>query len=548
MFTVFRNMSFRWKLTLPLALLAALFCTLGAVATIAVSDLSSRLSLFSANLLPQATNLLEADRDLYQALIAERAFVQGVEPEEFAALAVEHGDNLQQAIDRVNVFAASTDSAQGKAMAQQFNEAFNAWKRASDEVVQLAQSDYAADMQRAEQLSYGSAFELFSRARDLIDQMTQQVDVQAAQAVSDADAAVVYDSAIVTTVTLIGLVICLLMMVFFPGLILRPIQNILGRIRDIADGEGDLTKRVEVTSTDEIGQLGASINQFLAQLQTLIRQVADSTLQVAAAAEQMSTIAAGQDRLVNEQYSAIDQVSTAATEMTAAIHEVADNAHSTAEAASQADKQGHAASEVVGQTMNALRRLAGDVEEAAGVINRLEQDSDKIGGVLSVIQAIAEQTNLLALNAAIEAARAGEQGRGFAVVADEVRALAARTQASTRDIQEMIQSLQAGSGQAVAVMQRGATLASQSVEQAAGAERSLSDTAQSVVRINDMAAQIASACEEQSQTTEEIARNISGIRDLSNQAAQSSEESRQASEAMARLAANLQQQVGRFRT
>tara|TARA_R110000822_G_scaffold120828_2_gene254405 strand:- start:13262 stop:14908 length:1647 start_codon:yes stop_codon:yes gene_type:complete len=548
MFTVFRNMSFRWKLTLPLALLAALFCTLGAVATIAVSDLSSRLSLFSANLLPQATNLLEADRDLYQALIAERAFVQGVEPEEFTALAAEHDDNLQQAMDRVNVFASTTTSAQGKAMAQQFNEAFNAWKRASDEVVQLAQSDYAADMQRAEQLSYGSAFELFSRARDLIDQMTQQVDVQAAQAVSDADAAVVYDSAIVTAVTLIGLAICLLMMVFFPGLILRPIQNILGRIRDIADGEGDLTKRVEVTSTDEIGQLGTSINQFLAQLQTLIRQVADSTLQVAAAAEQMSTIAAGQDRLVNEQYSAIDQVSTAATEMTAAIHEVADNAHSTAEAASQADKQGHAASEVVGQTMNALRRLAGDVEEAAGVINRLEQDSDKIGGVLSVIQAIAEQTNLLALNAAIEAARAGEQGRGFAVVADEVRALAARTQASTRDIQEMIQSLQAGSGQAVAVMQRGATLASQSVEQAAGAERSLSDTAQSVVRINDMAAQIASACEEQSQTTEEIARNISGIRDLSNQAAQSSEESRQASEAMARLAANLQQQVGRFRT
>lgn len=548
MFTLFRNMSFRWKLTLPLALLAALFCTLGAVATIAVSDLSSRLSLFSANLLPQATNLLEADRDLYQALIAERAFVQGVEPEKFTALAAEHDDNLQQAMDRVNVFASTTTSAQGKAMAQQFNEAFNAWKRASDEVVQLAQSDYAADMQRAEQLSYGSAFESFSRARDLIDQMTQQVDVQAAQAVSDADAAVVYDSAIVTAVTLIGLAICLLMMVFFPGLILRPIQNILGRIRDIADGEGDLTKRVEVNSTDEIGQLGASINQFLAQLQTLIRQVADSTLQVAAAAEQMSTIAAGQDRLVNEQYSAIDQVSTAATEMTAAIHEVADNAHSTAEAASQADKQGHAASEVVGQTMSALRRLAGDVEEAAGVINRLEQDSDKIGGVLSVIQAIAEQTNLLALNAAIEAARAGEQGRGFAVVADEVRALAARTQASTRDIQEMIQSLQAGSGQAVAVMQRGATLASQSVEQAAGAERSLSDTAQSVVRINDMAAQIASACEEQSQTTEEIARNISGIRDLSNQAAQSSEESRQASEAMARLAANLQQQVGRFRT
>ncbi|MBQ0742090.1 MAG: methyl-accepting chemotaxis protein, partial [Pseudomonas sp.] len=378
--------------------------------------------------------------------------------------------------------------------------------------------------------------------------MTQQIDAQAALEVSEAQAASAKDSDIVATMTLTGLAICVLMILLFPGLILRPIQNILRRIGDIADGEGDLTKRVEVNSTDEIGQLGTTINQFLSQLQTLIREVADSTLQVAAASEQMSTIAAHQDRLVNEQYSAIDQVSTAATEMTAAIHEVADNAHSTAEAASQADKQGHAASEVVGQTMNALRRLAADVEEAAGVINRLEQDSDKIGGVLSVIQAIAEQTNLLALNAAIEAARAGEQGRGFAVVADEVRALAARTQASTRDIQEMIQSLQAGSGQAVAVMQRGAGLASQSVEQAAGAERSLNDTAQSVVRINDMAAQIASACEEQSQTTEEIARNISGIRDLSNQAAQSSDESRQASESMARLAAGLQQQVGRFRT
>lgn len=542
MISLFRNLGFRWKLTLPILVLAALFGVLGFSAFWAVNNVEGRLIRVSQELLPQSSTVLEADRDMYQALQAERAILAGVQG---AEVSEEHTSNLQQASDRIAKYGASTSSAQGKALAADFSRAFEVWKRTS---LENARMGIAGRADQANEISYGRGFEEFSRARNLIDQMTEMVNAEAKQEGIVAEREANASHTRVAVVLGIGAVICLLMIMFFPGLIITPLNDLLQRIRDIADGEGDLTKRVVVHSSDELGMLSRAVNDFLEQLQTLIRQVAESTLQVASASEEMSAIATGQERLVNEQYSAIDQVSTAATEMSAAIHEVADNAHSTADAASTADKQGHEASEIVGHTMNDLRRLAADVEEAAGVINNLEQDTDKIGGVLSVIQGIAEQTNLLALNAAIEAARAGEQGRGFAVVADEVRALAARTQDSTRDIQQMIQKLQSGAGQAVSVMQRGAELAAQSVEKATTTEASLAETSASVMRINDMAAQIAAACEEQSQTTEDIARNISGIRDLSNQAAQSSQESRDASNALARLASTLQQQVGRFKT
>ncbi|WP_256669898.1 methyl-accepting chemotaxis protein [Pseudomonas sp. OIL-1] len=285
-------------------------------------DLSARLQLFSSALLPQATALLEADRDLYQALVAERTLVQLAGNGSQPSLEAEHRENMQQAFDRVQAFASTTESMQARALADRFSQAFDAWKRGSEEVVTLARSSSFADNDQAHELSFGTSYERFSAARELIDQMTQQVDSQSAAEVAAAEAAVARDAGIFSTVALVGLVICALLIAFLPGLILKPLLAILARIRDIADGEGDLTKRVEVTSTDEIGQLGQSVNLFLEQLQTLIQQVADSTLQVASASQQMSTIAVTQQQLVSEQYMAIDQVSTAATEMSAAIHEV----------------------------------------------------------------------------------------------------------------------------------------------------------------------------------------------------------------------------------
>ena len=258
-------------------------------------------------------------------------------------------------------------------------------------------------------------------------------------------------------------------------------------------------------------------------------------------------MATANDRLISSEHAAVDQVSAAATEMSAAVHEVARNAQNAADAARNAEQQSRQGAQVVSATINAIRQLAQEVENASDTIQTLEQETANIGAVLAVIKGIAEQTNLLALNAAIEAARAGEQGRGFAVVADEVRALAARTQDSTKDIQEMIERLQSGVQNAVKAMHAGGSQARDSVERAAGVDQALSDTGDSVQRINDMAAQIATACEEQGSVTEEIARNISDIRGLSNDAAQNSEQSTRASQHLSELASSLSLLVGRFR-
>jgi methyl-accepting chemotaxis protein len=312
--------------------------------------------------------------------------------------------------------------------------------------------------------------------------------------------------------------------------------------------QGDLTITADYQGEDELGRVAKAFNQMRERFHAMVQQVSGATAQLAAAAQQTSAASLQAGSGVRRQQSEIEQVATAMHEMTTTVQEVAHSATGAAQAAQQADQEAAVGKRVVGQTVEVIDALAHEVEKAATVIRQLEQDSDKIGGVLEVIRSIAEQTNLLALNAAIEAARAGEQGRGFAVVADEVRTLASRTQQSTTEIQGMIEKLQSGSSNAMKVMEASCSQARKGVEQVAQAGASLDCITRSVATINDMNAQIASAAEEQSSVAEDINRTIVTVSEVAEQVSVGAQQTAATSEELARLAEQLQGMVGQFRT
>ncbi|MFA5627794.1 MAG: methyl-accepting chemotaxis protein [Thiohalomonadaceae bacterium] len=311
--------------------------------------------------------------------------------------------------------------------------------------------------------------------------------------------------------------------------------------------DGNLTVRVKYQGKDELGHIATAFNSMGDRFQAMVQQLSGATSQLAAAAEETSAVTEQTSAGIRQQQSETEQVATAMNEMTATVQEVAHSAARAAEAANKADDEALNGKKVVTRTIDVIDGLANEVEQAAGVIHQLEQDSEQIGTVLDVIRGIAEQTNLLALNAAIEAARAGEQGRGFAVVADEVRTLASRTQKSTAEIQSMIEKLQTGAANAVKVMEASRAQARVGVEQVAQAGASLDSITQAVDTINDLNTQIASAAEEQSSVAEEINRNIVNISHVAEQTNQGSQQTAEASEELARLAEQLQGLVSQFR-
>lgn len=324
-----------------------------------------------------------------------------------------------------------------------------------------------------------------------------------------------------------------------------PLKLTLDAVKRISSG--DLTQDQIVTRKDELGALQAGIQQMGATLRSLIGGIRDGVVQIASAAEELRVVTGQTSAGVHSQKVETDQVATAMHEMSTTVHEVARNAEQASVAASNADKQARDGDKVVGEAIVQIEKLASEVMRSADAMDVLERESNKIGKVMDVIKAVAEQTNLLALNAAIEAARAGEAGRGFAVVADEVRGLAQRTQQSTEEIEGLVAALQTGTRQVSGIMLNSRNLTDNSVALTRKAGTSLENITNTVSTIQSMNQQIAAAAEQQSSVAEEISRSILNVRDVSEQTAAASEETAVSSVELARLGSQLQLLVSHFK-
>ncbi|MGE6164533.1 methyl-accepting chemotaxis protein [Aeromonas rivipollensis] len=335
--------------------------------------------------------------------------------------------------------------------------------------------------------------------------------------------------------------------VLLAGSVSRPLNELARLFRELGSGDGDLTQRLKVEGRDELSQVATGFNNFVAKIHGSIEQVASNSRQLAATANEVAAKAQLTQHNCTAQRDRTVQVATAIHEMGATVSEIAGNASLAADVAKQANDQADAGAVVVAQARHGIVGLSGEIEQVAGVIESLASQTDSIGSILDTIRSISEQTNLLALNAAIEAARAGEQGRGFAVVADEVRNLASRSAASTAEIQGMINRLQEQSARAVSAMTQGRNQSLEVVTQADAANGALGQITAHITQISDMNIQVATATEEQSSVVGEINRNVEDINQLTMETADIAHQLTESSRSLQQLSGELDKLVGNFR-
>ncbi|HEF4762688.1 TPA: methyl-accepting chemotaxis protein [Pseudomonas putida] len=447
-------------------------------------------------------------------------------------------DNLRSAQASYAALPAQPEEA---ALYKTFTATLDNYMQAQSQMMELSRANKLDEMRSL----------INSRIKDGTDQMGEQLNKLVALNTAYSKAALAeageqYNTAVtgIIVVSVMAALMTVLLALLLTRSIVTPLNRALLAAQTIADG--NLSKAIDVDGKDEPARLLGALSAMQTSLRNTIEQIAGSATQLGAAAEELSAVTQDASRGLQQQNNEIEQAATAVNEMTAAVEEVARNAVSTSEASNQSTQAAREGRDRVVETVDAIQTMTHDVHNTSLMIEGLATQGREIGTVLDVIRAIAEQTNLLALNAAIEAARAGEAGRGFAVVADEVRALAHRTAQSTQEIEKMVAGIQNGTGEAVASMQQSNQRTHSTLEIARAAGVALEQITQSIHLINERNLVIASASEEQAQVSREVDRNLVNIRDLATQSAAGANQTSVASHELSGLAVNLNALVSRF--
>lgn len=540
-----KRLGLRVKIALPFAITAVALVIIGLLAVNTVRNLVSDTDNIADTYLPSVSEILNGDRDLYQALVAQMAFVDAQSNnEEGANYLASFDENAGQALDRFNKAVARLEGTGVSDVARGFDASYERWLRSAQRVLELAE---AGDPEQARLLAASETSDLFDNLRNYFDEVGSHADAQAQIRAGEASSEGQSSSVTILLITVVAILISLGLFAVFLKMIIGSIKALRDQLDNIAQGEGDLTQRIPVEMDDDLGKLAKSFNLVLQNLQTMIGSIQQLTRELGTGATDLARAAKDNNDGVTRQTDSISMVATAINEMQSAIEEVAGNASRAAEITREAEEKGKNGARIIRSSSEQVHRLSTQISKAVEVIRKLSDDSDNITSVLDVIRGIAEQTNLLALNAAIEAARAGEQGRGFAVVADEVRTLAKRTGQSTEDIQKMITTLQAGVADIVSVMETGSKEASETEKLATDAESELKAILEAMANIADVNTSVASATEEQSQVVDEINRSITEINDLATEGANRSRDIDGISESLEGYARELESQTGRFR-
>ncbi|KIY18566.1 methyl-accepting chemotaxis protein [Pseudomonas amygdali] len=542
----FYNAKLSTKLFISFALCAVITLAVGMVASRGIGELASNLKLaFSNNLVSvsktnEATiNVVEQNRDLYRLLsVTASNAPQSVKDEVLASMK----NNRAEAEKAYATYRATPLEDDERAAGDKMDKDWPVYQTLVDRAVAVVLS---GDVAAARALIEGDVRKAYLT---VVDELYIMVGSNNRQIGEGAIAAEKTESAANLNLYMgigIAFVAAFLLALFISRVISSPISSALVSAQRIAGG--DLTQPIVSTHRDEAGLMLTALSDMQNSLKSTIGQISSAADQLASAAEELNAVTEEGSRGLTRQNDEIQLAATAVTEMTAAVEEVARNAMSTSDASKRTSTEAATGRDQARDAVSAINNVSAEISSSTSMVEELAGRVREIGQVLDVIRGIAEQTNLLALNAAIEAARAGEQGRGFAVVADEVRALAARTQASTGEIETMIGSVQASADQAVRAMGNSRTLASntQSLAQATG--QSLERIAQSIAEINDRNMLIATASEEQSHVAREVDRNLINIQDLSTQTAAGAHQTSASSQELSRLAISFNNLVGKFK-